>query len=63
MYYNENRASYGVSLENIITDKTNEKKKKSFTFGRIDGCVLAIQAFHTRIYAKKFIFLIKNKRR
>ena len=40
-----------------------KKKKKSFTFGRIDGCVLAIQAFHTRIYAKKFIFLIKNKRR
>ena len=53
---------YGVLLENIISDKTNEKKK-SFTFGRIDGCVLAIQAFHIRIYAKKFIFLIKNKRR
>ena len=53
---------YGVSLENIITDKTNENKF-SFTFGRIDGHVLAIQAFHTRIYAKKIIFLIKNKRR
>ena len=25
VYYNENRALYGVSLENIITDKTNEK--------------------------------------
>ena len=62
MYYNENRALYGVLLENIISDKTNEKKK-SFTFGRIDGHVLCIQAFHTRIYAKKFIFLIKSKRR